>query len=263
MEHQDESTRGVVSLMQYHNDIRFPAVHALRRYWDDLRGPRQVPSRAEVDPRAIEETLEYAFILERIAPGVGRFRLAGMHLNDLMGMEVRGMPCTSMFMPEHRATLSRVLEDVFAGPSTALLTLAGERGVGRPPMDGQMLLLPLTSDFGDVTRVLGCLCTIGPIGRSPRRFLVKDEVVRPIRLGDRSENPDAAAPDAMGSPLTREERLKIRRTTEGDETRDAATPKGFNEPAASYTPPTPSAPEGKKPRLRLVRSEGEVVGHDE
>lgn len=249
--------------MQYHNDIRFPAVHALRRYWDDLRGPRQVPSRAEVDPRAIEETLEYAFILERIAPGVGRFRLAGMHLNDLMGMEVRGMPCTSMFMPEHRATLSRVLEDVFAGPSTALLTLAGERGVGRPAMDGQMLLLPLTSDFGDVTRVLGCLCTIGPIGRSPRRFLVKDEVVRPIHVEEKSDGRTAHAPETMGSPLTREERLKIRRATAAEETKSAPPPQGFSESAASYTPPTTGTHEGKKPRLRLVRSEGEVVGHDD
>ncbi|MBS8227693.1 PAS domain-containing protein [Vannielia litorea] len=249
--------------MQYNNDIRFPAVHALRRYWDDLRGPRQVPARAEVDPRAIEETLEYAFILERIAPGVGRFRLAGMHLNELMGMEVRGMPCTSMFMPEHRATLSRALEEVFAGPSTALLTLSGERGVGRPPMDGQMLLLPLASDFGDVTRALGCLCTIGPIGRAPRRFTVKDEVVRPVRI-------EAGAPDsasALGTPLTREERLRQRREAEKIRARVdgvSDTPDGFAEPAPGFTPAAPSrATEGEKPRLRLVRSEGEVVDHDE
>ncbi|MCO6382066.1 PAS domain-containing protein [Oceanicola sp. 502str15] len=251
MEHQDDSDREVVSLMKYHNDIRFPAVHALRQYWEELRGPRQVPSRAEVDPRAIEETLEYAFILERIAPGVGRFRLAGMHLNDLMGMEVRGMPCTSMFMPEHRATLSRALEDVFAGPSTALLTLAGERGVGRPPMDAQMLLLPLASDFGDVTRALGCLCTIGPIGRSPRRFIVKDDVVRPIRTGVKHELTDP--------PQTRDDRLTARRTRQ----QLNETP-GFSEPAASYTPPQPRTPPsrpepGEKPRLRLVRSDGETV----
>ncbi|WP_254695294.1 PAS domain-containing protein [Oceanicola sp. D3] len=254
MEHQEDRGRGVVSLMKYNNDIRFPAIHTLRRYWDELRGPRQVPSRAEVDPRAIEETLEYAFILERIAPGVGRFRLAGMHLNDLMGMEVRGMPCTSMFMPEHRATLSRALEEVFAGPSTALLTLAGERGVGRPPMDGQMLLLPLTSDFGDVTRALGCLCTIGPIGRSPRRFTVKDEIIRPVRV--------TAGAEDLGTPMTREERLKARKAAAKAkaETTPEAAPQGFAEPAPGFTPAPPSPPApGDKPRLRLVRSDGEEV----
>ncbi|SIN87700.1 PAS domain-containing protein [Vannielia litorea] len=241
--------------MKYHNDIRFPAVHALRRYWEELRGPRQVPSRAEVDPRAIEETLEYAFILERIAPGVGRFRLAGMHLNDLMGMEVRGMPCTSMFMPEHRATLSRVLEDVFAGPSTAIVTLAGERGVGRPPMDGQMLLLPLASDFGDVTRALGCLCTIGPVGRTPRRFVIKDEVARPVRI--------EAAPETLGAPVTREERARLRRAAQEAEAARLRETHGFAEPAPSFIPAPPRPPRGEKPRLRLVRSEGEPVGQDD
>ena len=54
-----------------------------------------MPRRAEIDPRGIENALEYAFILERIAPGMARIRLAGIHLSDLMGMEVRGMPLTS------------------------------------------------------------------------------------------------------------------------------------------------------------------------
>ena len=54
----------------------------MRAYWEGLRADRLVPQRAEVDPRGIERALEYAFILDRIAPGIGRFRLAGMHLTD-------------------------------------------------------------------------------------------------------------------------------------------------------------------------------------
>ncbi|MEZ5686504.1 MAG: PAS domain-containing protein [Paracoccaceae bacterium] len=49
----------------------------LRAYWEGLRQGRQaVPSRAEVDPRGIDRALEYSFILERVAPGMGRFRLS-------------------------------------------------------------------------------------------------------------------------------------------------------------------------------------------
>lgn len=64
----------------------------LRAYWDELRQGRAVPTRADVQPAGIGDGLDYAFILERIAPGAARFRLAGRHLVDLMGMEVRGMP---------------------------------------------------------------------------------------------------------------------------------------------------------------------------
>ena len=64
----------------------------LRSYWDSLRKGRAVPDRADVEPKGIRRALDYAFILERIAPGAARFRLAGRHLVDLMGMEVRGMP---------------------------------------------------------------------------------------------------------------------------------------------------------------------------
>lgn len=232
----------VVSLMKYNNDIRFPAVAALRRYWEELRGPRQVPARAEIDPRAIEDTLEFAFILERIAPGVGRFRLAGMHLNDLMGMEVRGMPLSSLILPEHRAGLGRTLERVFTNPATALLTLTGERGIGRAPMDAQLLMLPLASDFGDVSRVLGCLCTLGPLGRSPRRFAIREEAISPVQgICAAAPAPHAPAPAASA------------------ERPCPATPPGFNAPATGYTAPprAPAAP--ARPRLRLVRRDGEAV----
>ena len=68
----------------------------LRAYWDELRQGRAVPTRADVQPAGIGDGLDYAFILERIAPGAARFRLAGRHLVDLMGMEVRGMPLCSV-----------------------------------------------------------------------------------------------------------------------------------------------------------------------
>jgi len=37
--------------------------------------------RSQIDPRGLEQVLPSAFILERIAPGVARFRIAEHHLN--------------------------------------------------------------------------------------------------------------------------------------------------------------------------------------
>ncbi len=146
-------------------------------YWEALRAGRVVPSRADVDPRGIERALEYAFVLERIAPSIARFRLAGMHLVDLMGMEVRGMPVTSFFTPRARQRVSEALEAAFQGPSVVELVLEAEAGIGKPPMTARMLILPMKSDLGDVSRALGCLIAEGETGRTPRRFEVQDVII--------------------------------------------------------------------------------------
>ena len=95
----------------------------LRDYWQGLRKGRAIPARSDVEPRGIRRALDYAFILERIAPGAARFRLAGRHLIDLMGMEVRGMPVCSFLNPTSRGRLSDVLETVFKAPQIAELRL--------------------------------------------------------------------------------------------------------------------------------------------
>lgn len=220
----------------------FPALKTVEAYWEGLRNGRPVPARSEVDPRGMQSALEYAFILERIAPGVARFRLAGMHLSDLMGMEVRGMPLTAMFVPESRAKLSEVLEAVFETPQITTITLKAERGIGRGEMEAQLLLCPLKSDLGDVNRILGCLQSKGEIGRQPRRFEMAEVQSRPL-LG----NPTEQSFDTTG--------------------KGTPVPAGFAEAKRAYedanteTPRTTSIPKQEplrphgKPLLRLVKSD--------
>lgn len=173
----------------------------MRQYWNSLRQGRAVPDRADVEPRGIREVLDYAFILERIAPGAARFRLAGSHLVDLMGMEVRGMPVCSVLNPDSRGRFSDVLESVFKAPQTAELTLRAEASYGRPVLVGRMLLLPLKSDLGDVTRALGCLATQGQIGRGPRRFDMTGDTVAPLIQGARALPPGPGATGFGEEPL--------------------------------------------------------------
>jgi hypothetical protein len=160
----------VVVMTDFQKDQRFSAIQQIAAYWEALRGNRLMPTRSEIDPRGIEQSLEYAFVLERVAPGIARFRIAGSHLSDLMGMEVRGMPITSFFTPAGRDALNITLEEVFERPAVADIMLIGERGVGRPPLEARILLLPMKSDLGDVSRIFGCLVAKGEIGRHPRRF---------------------------------------------------------------------------------------------
>ncbi len=220
-----DSRDKVVPLSGYRKDMRFPCISEVRAYWEALRDGRQVPYRSEVDPRGIERALEYAFVLERIAPQVARFRLAGMHLNDLMGMEVRGMPLTSFFTPKARAEIAGLLDAVFTGPRTAELTLAAEAGFGKPAMEAKVLILPLRSDLGDVSRALGCLIAEGPIGRTPRRFDLVERLVSPIV----ESQPARRLPPVPA-------------------------PAGFAEPAAPFAGPG-SQPARSRGHLRLVVSD--------
>ncbi|MEX0307609.1 MAG: PAS domain-containing protein [Ruegeria sp.] len=143
-------------------------------YWTALLTGDGVPARSQIEPRGLENILEYTFILERIAPGLARFRLAGSHLNKLAGMEVRGMPLTSFFEPEARNEIKSRLDQVFSAPAIAELGLISKGKLGRVSLQARMILLPLKSDLGDVSRVLGVMVSDGTIGATPRRFIVSD-----------------------------------------------------------------------------------------
>ncbi|MDJ1008100.1 MAG: PAS domain-containing protein [Paracoccaceae bacterium] len=163
---------GLVSLQERRLARRHTALVQVEAYWTSLRGSRLVPDRAEVDPRGLSGALEHAFVLERIAPGLARFRVAGMHLSDLIGLEVRGMPISATFAPDARAELARALDATFNEPARIRMSVTGETGIGRPVLQGEMVLLPLRSDGGEVSRALGCLVMDGKIGRQPRRLSI-------------------------------------------------------------------------------------------
>jgi hypothetical protein len=149
-------------------------LRALRAHWEDCRKGRDMPGRSDIDPRRIAPLLANAFVVERIAPGSVRLRVAGTHLSDLMGMEVRGMPLCSFIEPRARADFALHLVDLFDGPALLRLALKSRGGLGRPALSGTMLLLPLRSDLGDVSRALGCLLTHGQIGHPARRFSIEN-----------------------------------------------------------------------------------------
>ena len=166
------TTSNVIAMNRHRPDPRFAHIAQVEAYWQALRGRRVVPRRSEVDPRGIESALEYAFILEQVAPGIGRLRIAGGHLADLLGMEVRGMPFSAFFQPEARSDLADCLAQVCTRPAMASLSVQAETGIGKPPLVARLLLLPMLGEDGAINRILGCLDSSGSIGRTPRRFVI-------------------------------------------------------------------------------------------
>ncbi|RNF33771.1 PAS domain-containing protein [Paracoccus methylarcula] len=155
----------------------------MREYWQGLRRNGSVPLRADVSADAISRVLDYAFLVERLAPGMARFRLVGQHLVDLMGMELRGMPLCSLINRVSRKRVSEVTETVFRAPQIAEMQLSSQSVPGSSGIRGNMLLLPLKSDLDDVTRALGCLVSQGTVGVRPQRFDLDGTKFTPVIPG--------------------------------------------------------------------------------
>ncbi len=170
----------IVAMDRFDSGRSLSPIRQAEAYWTALLTGNAVPMRSQIDPRGLENILEYTFILERIAPGLARFRLAGSHLNKLAGMEVRGMPMTAFFDPASRDQITAHLERVFAAPAVAELSMISKGKLGRTSLQARMILLPLKSDLGDISRILGVMVSDGVIGTTPRRFTLTDDHIRNV-----------------------------------------------------------------------------------
>lgn len=150
------------------------------------------------------------------------------------------MPLTALFTPAARRTIADLLEDVFQTPATATLHLTSEGSMGRPALEARMVLFPLKSDLGDVSRILGCMVAKGEMGMAPRRFDIRD--IEKARIG---KDPRDLIPHESPKPPAPVE---------------AAKPKmvGFADPKADFEAKAKTGQSTKKARpayLRLIKSD--------
>jgi len=224
------NAQNIIRMCKYQPETGYPALSQVEAYWDALRGNRLVPTRSDVDPRGIDNALENAFVLERVAAGIARLRVAGTHLTALMGMEVRGMPLTTFFASSDRRRMADALEEMFQTPSTCSIQMIAHGAPSRPALEARMILLPLKSDLGDISRALGCLVAKGDMGSAPRRFEITSMTCTPLVPSN--------GPVTLPAPLSA--------------TKETAEPSGFAEPSRAFDPTG-----GKKrpPYLRLIKTD--------
>jgi hypothetical protein len=147
-------------------------ISEVRAYWEALRIGEMLPRRASVDPRGIAGALEHSFLIERIGPGLARFCIAGMAYNDLIGMDIRGMPISTLFVGKAQLALQMALERVFHNPAILTMDITAEHGLGRPHLGARLVVLPLLGHKGASDLAIGCIEISGGIGRAPRRFSI-------------------------------------------------------------------------------------------
>lgn len=226
----DTSTEGHIAYSM--SDRLNDPLAQVRAYWEALRDDDGgLPMRSQINPRGIESALSSTFLIEQIAPGMARFRIAGMDLADIMGMEVRGMPISTMISPKARADFASKLERVFHTPAILTLNLLADTGIGRPALSARMQILPMRNLNGQPNLALGSISLKGAFGRTPRRFEISSAIVVEIN------RPEAKPVEATAKRFA---------PTLFANTQTHA----FAETAESYEPPRKGKP---TPYLRLVK----------
>lgn len=155
------------------------ALTDIEEHWRDLKAASSfLPRRSEVDANRMAGALPHAFVLERIAPGVARFRIAGRAVASVLSGEPKGLPLSVMFTPASCPSLENWLDRCFDAPCLVELLIEAPQGALRPPLRGRLLLLPLLDQTGQVARALGGLLLEGVPRRTNLRFDLSEAVPR-------------------------------------------------------------------------------------
>ncbi|PYG34755.1 PAS domain-containing protein [Pelagimonas varians] len=247
--------RDVVRMSERDKNRKLAPLRNIEAYWHGLCSENDVPLRSQIDPRGMENALEYAFLMERIAPSMAKIRVAGSHLSDLMGMQIAGMPLSSLIAPSDRDRFGQAVTKLFGDPAVVRIDLKAEGGFGKPDLEGHMLLLPLKSDFGDMSRGLGVFVSNGKIGRTPRRFAitnidVKQAVSSKIESGITDRRPVKVSEPEPAPMRSFQEPAKPFKGK-----LSAASPAKTAKPAAGKSiRGTSDSPQNKRGHLRLIVS---------
>ncbi|KPD11183.1 PAS domain-containing protein [Phaeobacter sp. 11ANDIMAR09] len=254
---QDKGHNKVVPMTNFRNTVPVSPMRQAEAYWTALRRGDDIPSRSQIDPRGLENILSQTFILERVAPGIARFRLAGQKVNEMAGMEVRGMPITAFFTPDARKQMSAALEHMFEAPAIIEIEMQTEGSRLRGRREARMLLLPLRSDLGDVSRALGVFVSEGNPTKTSQRFSITSIEMRAIgkATDDTEFKSKSRGTDDVNTPNPEFAELQSRISTETSilqEARDLASRKSAK-PARDTARSDPKS-KSKGSHLRLVSS---------
>lgn len=185
--------------------------HAVTRtlydYWSRLRGGRTAPARFEIEPGDIRHILGDTFILEAADRDTYNFRLAGTRLCAAYCRELKGRNMLDLWQGKDREAMACLLAAIVEDGAAAIVGLdaTNERGQSMPV---ETILLPLSHDGPQHTRILGCFAPLEqpywlgthPVIHQPihsLRLIWPDETASAIRRGADVEDrilPGAVAP---------------------------------------------------------------------
>jgi len=184
--------------------MRQSTTRELFNYWNNLRGERTSPDRAEIDPAAIRGVLAETFMLEVDPEHLFPVRLSGSRINALFCTEQKRHSFVGLWSQSEAASIAAILSTV-AESACPVVAGAAAAPKGYAEVEVELLFLPLRHG-GDVNaRILGSLSLIR---RPPWLGLLPVEhlALRSLRtIGDNvapltSEPISGALPQAQTAP---------------------------------------------------------------
>jgi len=157
----------------------------IERDWRQMCGPELRPSHVALDMLQMDDTLPHAIMLKRTGPGSSRIRVAGQKVHDLYRSDLAGRRFETLFGDATSETVAELVEAAFTLPAITSFGVQAQRSLGRRPVRGQVILLPMRDPLGDITRLLGAIVTDGT--PCPRHLRFEIDNTQPIRCDAQTE----------------------------------------------------------------------------
>jgi hypothetical protein len=151
--------------------MKHRATRELYQYWNQRRGARPAPDRADIDPGHLKTVLADTFMLAFDAAGRHPFRIAGTRLCALFCQELKGKSFVDLFDESRRlrGLLDLAVEDGTGFVAGAHATVDDVR------TDMELVVLPLALGSSGLVRLIGALAPLQTpywLGAKPASRLV-------------------------------------------------------------------------------------------
>jgi hypothetical protein len=134
-----------------------PVLRFLKDYWDAKRGPRAMPSRADIRPSEMKEHLGWVILLD-VMPDFAdfRYRTIGSRVSQYFLADSTGKTVTEAFASYGEAAVNGVVavHRKCARDRVVLRSYGGAGWLGRSFLDFDALYLPLSDDGQTANMIL-------------------------------------------------------------------------------------------------------------
>jgi hypothetical protein len=138
--------------------MKHPSNRELFEHWNERRGERLAPERADIEPAAIRKVLGDTFVLAMNGSEAHRFRIAGTRLCALFGRELKGESFLKLWQRPGQLAVREMLAVVMEEKVGVVASVSGAPAdESLVPLQLEMVVLPLGYPSRGEARLLGAL----------------------------------------------------------------------------------------------------------